>query len=221
MIEFRSVSKVFGKIVALRDVSFKIEDGEFVFIVGPSGAGKTTLFRLLVREFLPTTGKIFIDNQDITTIPRSKVPDLRQRIGLVFQDYRLIYDRTISENVEVALAISSVPKKEWKSRIDHVLRLVGLNDRANLFPSQLSGGELQRAALARAVVINPSIIFADEPTGNLDWETSMTIVDLLVKINNEGKTILVTTHNKALLEKMKKRVIELKDGRINKDYIHK
>ncbi len=221
MIEFRSVSKVFGKIVALRDISFKIEDGEFVFIVGPSGAGKTTLFRLLVREFLPTTGKIFIDNHDITTIPRSKVPDLRQRIGLVFQDYRLIYDRTISENVEVALAISSVPKKEWKSRIDHVLKLVGLSDRANLFPSQLSGGELQRAALARAVVINPSIIFADEPTGNLDWETSMTIVDLLVKINNEGKTILVTTHNKALLEKMKKRVIELKDGRINKDYIHK
>ena len=217
MIEFAGVGKTFGKISALQDINFKVDDGEFVFIVGPSGAGKTTLLKLLIREYKPSTGVIKVDNVDVTKIKKRDIPLLRQKIGIVFQDFKLLPERTIAENIEVPLAIKGVKKTEWKSRIDDVLKLVGLSDRADLFPAQLSGGEIQRASIARALVINPILIFADEPTGNLDWDTGDLIMDLLSKINKEGKTIIVTSHNKEIVNRYANRVIELKNGTVIKD----
>jgi len=214
MLEVKNVTKTFGDITALTDVSFKIGEGEFVFISGPSGAGKTTLLRLILREFKPNQGEILLDGEDIAKLPSKSIPKLRQHIGVIFQDFKVIPERTVAENVEVALAVLGLPKNEWPARIEHVLKLVGLSDRANLFPSQLSGGELQRASMARALVVNPKIILADEPTGNLDWETADKIMDLFDKVNAEGKTIIMATHHKLIIDKMKKRIIELKDGKV-------
>ncbi len=216
MIEFKNVTKTFGNIKALNDVSFKIEPGEFVFIIGPSGSGKTTVLRLLISQFKPTTGYISFDGSDITNIKTSQIPKLRQKIGVVFQDFKLLKEKNIRENIETALAIKGVPQKEWGMRITEVLKLVGLLNRAELFPVQLSGGELQRVAIARALATDPKIIFADEPTGNLDWETGEVIMALLDKINKSGKTVIVTSHNLEIIKRMKKRVIKLKDGRIAK-----
>ncbi len=214
MVEFKNVSKSFGNIKALNNVSFTIKDGEFVFIVGPSGSGKTTILRLLLGEFRPTSGQITFDNIDITNIKRNQIPKLRQNLGVVFQDFKLLKEKTIGENIEMALAIKAVNKKEWEERKKEVLRLVGLGKRSDLFPAQLSGGELQRVSLARAVAIDPKIIFADEPTGNLDWETGEVIMNLLDKINKAGKTVIVTSHNLGIIKRMKKRIITLKDGKI-------
>lgn len=214
ILEFKNVSKKYGSIQALKDVSFSVEEGEFVFLTGPSGAGKTTILRLLMREVSPTTGEVLFDGKKVHALKRKDVPLLRQSIGVVFQDFRLLPERTIRENIEVALAVRGVAKKEWQARVDQVLKLVGLSERAELFPSQLSGGELQRAVLARALVLNPKLIFADEPTGNLDWETTEGIMDLLVKINAEGKTIVVTTHNRDIIKKLKKREIKIKRGAV-------
>ncbi len=216
LLEFKNVSKSFGGVRALTDVSFSVGKGEFVFIVGASGAGKTTLLRLLIAEYKPTSGTIIFDGRDLSKVKRSDVPYLRQRIGAVFQDFKLLKERSIRENIEVALDVVGVDKKEWVARVDQVLKLVGLSHRSELFPLQLSGGELQRVAIARALVVNPQLIFADEPTGNLDWETAGTIMDLLAKINKEGKTVIVTSHNKEIVDRMKKRVIVLKDGKIVK-----
>lgn len=217
MISFKNVTKRFGGIIALENIDLDVEEGEFMFITGPSGAGKTTLLRLMLRELTPDSGEILMDGEDITKIPTKMVPKLRQQIGFVFQDFKLLSEKTLEENVSVALAILNLPQSEWSARVENVLSLVGLSDRASLFPSQLSGGELQRASLARALVVNPKIILADEPTGNLDWETSSEIMELFEKINKEGKTILVATHNKYIVDKMKKRVVELSKGRILKD----
>ena len=214
MLEFKNVTKSFGEIVALKNLSFKVNDGEFIFISGPSGAGKTTLLRLILREILPDEGEIVIDERDITKISRSDVPRLRQNIGTVFQDFKVLPERTVRENIEVALADINLPQKEWNARVDHVLDLVGLSSRADLFPSQLSGGELQRVSMARALVVNPKIVLADEPTGNLDWDTAEKIMELFDKINKEGKTILMATHHKLIISKFKKRVIELKEGEV-------
>ncbi|HWA52080.1 MAG TPA: ATP-binding cassette domain-containing protein [Patescibacteria group bacterium] len=214
MVEFVNVSKNFGRISALNDVSFKIEKGEFVFIIGPSGSGKTTVLRLLLREFPATSGKIMFDGIDITKLSKSKIPVLRQSIGVVFQDFKLLKEKTVGENIEMALAIKGVPKSEWETRKKEVLKLVGLANRSELFPAQLSGGELQRVAIARAMSTDPKIIFADEPTGNLDWETSEVIMELLDKINKAGKTIIVTSHNLTIIKKMKKRTIKLVDGKV-------
>lgn len=214
MIKLTGVTKKFGQIVALEDVSFEVEEGEFVFIMGPSGAGKTTLLRLLLREYLPDSGEIFFDKVDITKLSEKEIPALRQKIGVVFQDFKVLGERTVRENVEVALAVTKVPQSEWKARVDTIFALVGLGERAEMFPSQLSGGELQRVSLARALVVNPKLIMADEPTGNLDWDTAEAIVELFEKINKEGKTVLMATHNRAVVEKVKKRVIELKEGKI-------
>lgn len=220
MLEFKNVSKSFGAIQALADLSFTIESGEFVFIIGPSGAGKTSIMKLLIHEYPPTTGEIVLDGHRIDNLRAKDIPHLRQQLGIVFQDFKLLPTRTVAENVELALAVKKVDKKEWKDRVAHVLALVGLSDRATLFPSQLSGGELQRAAIARALVINPSLIFADEPTGNLDWETADGIMKLLVKINEEGKTVIVTTHNMEIIDKLKKRVIALSNGKLAEEGIH-
>lgn len=216
IVKFERVCKNFGEIKALNDISFEVKKGEFLFITGPSGAGKTTLLRLLLGEMLPTSGQIIFDGVDVAKLSSSDLPKLRQQMGVVFQDFKLIPERTVRENVEVALAIVGVDQNQWPGRIERVLELVGLSLRGNLFPSQLSGGELQRLSLARALVVNPKLILADEPTGNLDWETADGIMDLFEKINKEGKTIIMATHHKGIVEKMKKRTIQLKQGRIIK-----
>lgn len=214
MVKFAHVSKSFGDIKALQDISFTVEKGEFVFITGPSGAGKTTLLKLILREILPNSGQIIFDGQDIVNLSEKNIPYLRQKIGVVFQDYKVINERTVRENVEVPLAVAGINQDEWGTRVNQVLKLVGLDKRSELFPLQLSGGELQRVSLARALVINPKLILADEPTGNLDWETADAIMDLFEKINKEGKTVIMATHNKHVVEKLKKRVIHIKEGKI-------
>ena len=217
MLRFVDVTKTFGNIVAVSDVNLEIDPGEFVFITGPSGAGKTTLLYLILRKYLPDHGEILLGDRDITKLRGRDVAILRQNIGTVFQDFKVLPERTLRENIEVALAIKGVKQNEWKDRVDQVLAVVGLTDRASLFPSQLSGGEIQRTSLARALVVNPDIILADEPTGNLDWETADAMMQLFEKINSNGKTIIVATHHKGILEKMKKRTVKLRGGKIEAD----
>ncbi len=216
MVKFKGVTKTFGAIAALKDVSFEIAKGEFVFITGPSGAGKTTILRLLLGEILPDSGEIVVDGTDVTKLDPKNLPVHRQKIGVVFQDFKVLPERTVRENVEVALAVLGVPEGEWPGRVEQVLKLVGLATRSELFPAQLSGGEIQRVSLARALAVNPKIVLADEPTGNLDWETAEAIMDLFERINKEGKTIIMATHNKMVVDKLKKRIIGLKDGKIVK-----
>lgn len=215
ILEFKDVSKSFGKIKALENISFGVKEGEFVFVVGPSGAGKTTLLRLILGEIAPTSGQIIFESKDVAKLKNSEVPEHRQRIGVVFQDFKLLSDRTVRENVEVALAVKGVGEAKWKGMVDAVLKSVGLAERSELFPAQLSGGEIQRVSLARALVVNPKLIFADEPTGNLDWETGEAIMKLFEKVNKEGMSVIVASHNKDIIEKMGKRVIKLKDGRLS------
>ncbi len=214
ILEFKNVTKSFGRIKALDDVSFKVEEGEFVFVVGPSGAGKTTLLRLIMAEIRPTAGEIVFDGKNIANLKNSEIPTHRQKMGVVFQDFKILPERTVRENVEVALAVKEIEEAKWTRIVDEVLQMVGLSDRSELFPSQLSGGEIQRVALARALVVNPKLIFADEPTGNLDWDTGEEIMKLFSKINKEGKTIIVSSHNKDIIERMAKRVIKLKGGKL-------
>lgn len=214
-IKFENVSKKFGSITALSNIDLEIMDGDFVFLTGPSGAGKTTILKLILREYLPDSGKVLFDDLDITQVQRKEVPFLRQQMGVVFQDFKVLPERTVLENVEIALAVSNTPKEDWEKRVNHVLRLVGLSKRTRLFPSQLSGGELQRVSLARALVTNPKVILADEPTGNLDWDTAEEIMRLLEKINKEGKTIIMATHHLGLIKHFKHKIISIKDGKIN------
>jgi cell division transport system ATP-binding protein len=217
MLSVQKVTKIFGNSKALDEVSFEIDKGEFVFLTGPSGAGKTTLLRLILRELLPDAGEIWLGDKDITKLKSKEIPKLRQSIGVVFQDFKVLPERTLRENVEVALAVINLPRNQWAPRVDRVLELVNLIDKDHLFPSQLSGGEVQRVSLARSLVVNPKVILADEPTGNLDWETADIIMDLFDKINKEGKTIIMATHHQLIMEKLSKRVIFLKDGRILSD----
>lgn len=216
MLTFKNVSKSFGEIKALKNISFEVKKGDFVFLTGPSGAGKTTLLKLITREYFPDSGEIIFDGVNTSNLDEKNIPLLRQRIGVVFQDMKILPERTVGENVSVALAVIDVPEHDWEGRVNQILKLVGLEHKAKVFPAQLSGGELQRVSLARALVVNPKLILADEPTGNLDWETSEGIMELLEKINKEGKTIIMATHNKLIVEKMAKRVIEIKAGEIIK-----
>lgn len=216
MIQFENVSKSFGSIKALDKISFEVKSGEFIFLTGPSGAGKTTILKLILRDLITDTGKVIFDGTDLSTISKKDIPYLRQQMGIVFQDFKVLPERTVSENVEVALAVSNVSKDEWDARVTHVLKLVGLANRAKLFPSQLSGGELQRLSLARALVVNPKLILADEPTGNLDWKTAEGIMDLLEQINKEGKTIIMATHHEGIIKHGKHRVVELNEGKLVK-----
>jgi len=217
MLKYKKVSKNFGPIKALTDISFAVAPGEFVFITGPSGAGKTTLLRLLIRQIRPSEGEIYFDGLEVHNLKNHQIPYLRRDIGSVFQDYRLLTDRTIFENALIALAVKGTPKLERNPRVEQVLSLVGLSERAHLFHSQLSGGEIQRAALARALVVNPKLVFADEPTGNLDPKTAEGIMELLQKINEEGKTVIITTHSHDLVKAMKKREIDIEQGRLTSD----
>lgn len=217
MIEFNEVTKKFGETTALENISFKIESGEFVFIVGRSGSGKTTLIKLILRDYLPTSGAIMIGGIGLNEIPKKKIPEYRRRIGVVFQDYRLLPDQTVFENVAMALRILSKGEPEIVEQVNEILRSVGLEKKGDFFPAQLSAGELQRTCLARAVVGQPEVVLADEPTGNLDLKTAHQIVDLLEKINETGKTVVMTTHNLEIVKRMKKRVIELEEGRLVPD----
>ena len=213
---FKNVTKTYGEVAALKDVSFEIKDGEFVFLTGPSGAGKTTILKLILGEIYPNSGTVLFGTTDISKVSEKDLPKLRQKIGCVFQDFKLLNERTVEENVEIALAVLDIPESKWKERVEKVLKMVGLFERRDFFPSQLSGGEIQRASLARALVVNPDLILADEPTGNLDWERADEIMEMLEKVNKEGKTVIVATHNEEIVKRMKKRVIKLKDGKMIK-----
>lgn len=217
MIIFDKVTKKFGEITALDEASFKIEPGEFVFIIGPSGAGKTTIARLILKDYLPTSGKIRVSKHKLSEINKKDLPKLRRKIGVVFQDFKLLTDRTVWENVALALRVLGKEEEEIEKEIPKILKLVGLEDRADFFPAQLAGGELQRTCLARAVIGQPEIVFADEPTGNLDLATSWQIIKLLQKINQMGKTVIMATHNFEIVNSMKERVIQFDKGKLVSD----
>ncbi len=221
MIEFVNVTKQFEDAgnIALENASFTIENGEFVFLVGSSGAGKTTITKLIMRETNVTEGEIYLDGIDITKLPDKEIPYLRRKMGVVFQDFRLLEDRTVFENVEFAMRIVGAGSREIRKRVPEVLNEVGLNYKAKMYPRQLSGGERQRVALARALANHPLILIADEPTGNLNPKTAMEIMDLLEDINRMGTTIIMATHAKDIVDVMKKRVIEVQDGNIVRDEV--
>lgn len=216
-IVFKNVTKKFGSLVAVDNISFEVDKGEFLFITGPSGAGKTTILKLILAEIYPDSGSILVDGTDVRSYKSSQIPLYRQKIGAVFQDFKVLPERTVGENVEVALAVVGLSQNTWTERIAHVLKLVGLSKQVNLFPSQLSGGELQRVSLARALAVNPKILLADEPTGNLDWDTSNSIMKLFDKISQEGKTVIMATHNMEIVKEYKKRVIHIVEGRIKEN----
>lgn len=218
MIRLAGVSKIYTKdSVALRDINLHIKAGEFVSLVGQSGTGKTTLTRMLIAEERPTKGKIEIGGWDITGIKTGEIPYLRRQIGMIFQDYKLIYKKTVHENVAFALEVAGVSPKNIEKIVPQVLEIVGLVDKKDRFPYQLSGGEQQRTTIARALVHRPNILIADEPTGNLDTINTMEIIEILKKINEFGTTILLTTHNREIVNHLKRRVITLRDGEIFSD----
>ncbi|MDP2637755.1 MAG: ATP-binding cassette domain-containing protein [Candidatus Levybacteria bacterium] len=218
MIRLDKVSKQFRTgVFALSDISFQVEKGEFVFLVGPTGSGKTTVFRLLTRESLPTAGDIIIDNWDIRKLPKNKIPHLRKKIGVVFQDLKLLMDRTIFENIILPLEVSGINSRDSIRIVEGLMERVGILNHKDKFPIQLSGGELQRVAIARALVLSPDILLADEPTGNLDQETAFEIVKLLSEINQKGTTIVMATHNEDIVKTLSKRKISLNKGFMSGD----
>lgn len=218
MLIMNDVSKVYpGGSVALQNVNVHIEPGEFVFVVGPSGAGKSTFIKMLFREVLPTTGSIFVNGMDILSLKSREIPFMRRQLGIIFQDYRLLPDRTVYENVAFAMQVIEAPHRKIKRQVLNVLDLVGLRHRANAYPNELSGGEQQRIAIARAIVNDPVFVIADEPTGNLDPETSWEIMEIFKEINETGTTIVMATHDKEVVDAMAKRVIAIEKGNIVRD----
>jgi cell division transport system ATP-binding protein len=219
MINIQRVTKVFkNSVVALEDVSLEIPKGEFVFVVGPSGSGKSTMIRLLLKEEEPTKGEIFVAGKNLGKLSHWKgVPTLRRNIGTVFQDFKLLQDKTVFENVGFALEVIGKPKNVIDQRVPEILDLVGLSDKMNDFPDELSGGEQQRVSIARACVNRPLVLLADEPTGNLDPGTSVDIMRLLDKVNRIGTTVLMATHDQAIVDAMRRRVIELDNGKVVRD----
>lgn len=217
MIRFQEVSKQYYSDLALDKVSFTIDKGDFVFLVGPTGSGKTTIFRLIIRDLLPSEGTISIGDIDVVKLPGKKVRQLRRNVGVIFQDLKLLTDRTVGENVMLPLQFSGVSEKDAAERAHEVLKSVGLMSAFSKFPQQLSGGERQRVAIARALVFDPEVILADEPTGNLDLETSLQILNLLDEINKTGTTIFMATHNDRIIDTTKKRVIVLESGKLKED----
>jgi cell division transport system ATP-binding protein len=218
MIVFESVTKIYEpNVVALNDVSFVIDKGEFVFVVGASGSGKSTMIRLLLKELEPSNGRILVGGRDLTRLQRSKVPLLRRNVGCVFQDFKLLPNRTAAENVAYALKVQGESRGNIRRKVPEVLSLVGLSDKMASLPDELSGGEQQRVSIARAVVNHPPLLICDEPTGNLDPDTSVGIMQLLYRINRAGTTILMVTHDREMVDKMRKRVIALEGGDLIRD----
>ncbi|AYD39382.1 cell division ATP-binding protein FtsE [Clostridium fermenticellae] len=218
MIQFKNVSKIYNNnVFALSNLNVEIKQGEFVFLVGPSGAGKSTFVKMLLKETQPTNGQIIVNNMDITNLNRREIPYYRRKIGVVFQDFRLIPTLNVYENVAFAMRVVQAPAKEIRKKVPLLLSLVGLANKYKAFPNQLSGGEQQRVSLARAIVNSPSILIADEPTGNLDPETAMGIVDTINDINKAGTTVVMATHAREIVNSMKKRVIALEKGVVIRD----
>ncbi|MBQ4601749.1 MAG: cell division ATP-binding protein FtsE [Clostridia bacterium] len=220
MIEFKNVCKKYPNgTLALDDVSLKIDDGEFVFIVGESGAGKSTMLKTLFREEKISSGTLIVDGYDLRKTPNRKIPHYRRNLGIVFQDFRLFPNKTVFENVAFAMRAIGVPSRDINRRVPTILSIVNLQDKAKSFPRELSGGEQQRVALARALANNPSIIIADEPTGNIDPKLSLEIMNLLIKIHKHGKTVIVVTHEKNFVDYFQQRVITIKDGHVVDDKV--
>ena len=220
MIEFKNVKKLYPNGThALNGINLQIEDGEFVFIVGHSGAGKSTMMKLLLREEKLTSGRLRVGDFDLSRMSSFRVPHYRRELGVVFQDFRLFPDKTVYENVAFAMRVVGTPSKMIRRRVPAILNTVNLADKQKCFPRELSGGEQQRVALARALANNPKIILADEPTGNIDPQMSLEIMNLLVKINKLGKTVIVVTHEQSLVDYYKQRVVMLKDGVIVEDHV--
>ncbi|SFD21744.1 cell division ATP-binding protein FtsE [Clostridium uliginosum] len=218
MIEFKSISKIYdNNVKALSDINVEIETGEFVFLVGPSGSGKSTFIKMILKEIEPTNGKLVIGGKELSTVTRKQIPYYRRKIGMVFQDFRLISNLNVYENVAFAMRVVEASQRDIRRRVPMVLSLVGLSHKYKMFPNELSGGEQQRVSLARALVNNPSVLIADEPTGNLDPETAREIMGLLDDINKSGTTVLMATHAKEIVDYMKKRVIAIDRGEIIRD----
>ncbi len=218
MIIMSDITKRYNNgLVALRDVSIHIKRGEFVFVVGPSGAGKSTFIKMLFREVLPTGGNLFVNGINVSAMAENEVPHLRRSLGIVFQDYRLLPDRTVHENIAFAMQVIEAPYREMQKRVNTVLDMVGLRHKSRAYPQEMSGGEQQRVAIARAIVNNPYLVIADEPTGNLDPENSRDIMRIFTEINSDGTTIVMATHDKDIVDTMNKRVIAIENGRIARD----
>jgi cell division transport system ATP-binding protein len=217
IVKFENIAKKYGNTLAISDVNLEIEAGEFVFLVGPSGAGKSTLLRLVAKEYLPTSGKIFVFDKDIGKINSSQLPFYRRKLGFVFQDFKLLDDRTVFENVAIALEVRDKSDEDINKEVEKILKLFEIWGKRNLFPNQLSGGEAQRTAIARAIIGKPDILLADEPTGDLDPQTSWGVIQLLNEINSWGTTVLMATHNVEIVNTLKRRVISVRDGKIIKD----
>lgn len=220
MIQFFNVNKVYDaevRVEALKDVNLQIENGEFIFLVGPSGAGKSTLTKLIIREEIASSGQVLADGKSLARMKQRDIPYYRRRIGFVFQDFRLLMTRTVYENVAFAAEAVEMSASEVKQRVPLVLDMMGLGDKRNAYPHQLSGGQQQRLGIARAMVNNPTMIIADEPTGNLDPETSAEIMRIFQAINRRGTTVIIATHDKDMVNLMRKRVIALKEGRVVRD----
>ncbi len=217
MITFDNVFKVFGDSFTLQKINLKIQSHEFISLVGRSGAGKTTIVKLLIGEYSPTSGSIFVDNIDITSIKSNLLPFYRRKIGIVFQDFKLLNFRTTYENISFAMEVANLPYKKIKEDTLKILKIIGLGDRKNNFPAQLSGGEKQRVAIGRALALKPEILIADEPTGNLDPIHTWDIINLLVKINELGTTVILASHDKDIINSLGKRVVSLENGKIIRD----
>lgn len=217
MITFQDVSKIYNSSAALADISMEINRGEFIFLVGPTGAGKSTLLKLIIREDTPTKGSVFVDGKDVSKMRPSEIPHLRRRVGTIFQDFKLLPQRTVFENVSFPLEIVGIDDREIKKIVKDTLELVNLGDKLDHFPTQLSGGETQRTAFARAMVMRPEIILADEPTGNLDLGSAWEVMKILNKLNSLGTTVVMATHNMDITSSLPHRKIEIQRGRIVHD----
>ena len=218
MIEFQHVTKKYGKdIVAVEDINLKIKKGEFVVLVGPSGAGKSTLIKMMIREEMPTSGRILVADRDIFQLKEKELPYYRRKVGVIFQDFKLLAKKTVFENTAFALEVAGYPGGLIQKRVDEMLSLVGLSDRGTALIEELSGGERQRVSIARALIHEPKLLIADEPTGNLDPVNSWEIIELLFKINKQGTIVLLATHDKEIVDSIHKRVVTMKDGKIIED----